>query len=186
MHVMPWVRQSLWLMAAASLMALAYISLALGNEWLLASTKYGKGVNWVYVPAGLRLTFVLIMPWAGAIAISIGSFAMALRDPDLNLLLAALNGVVTGIAPVLARQVAIAQMGLSDDLHELNRALLIKLCVLFGLFSSTCHQAFFAWLGRDAGLFAGAIPMFVGDTLGALVCLYLMKTALNLRSRLFL
>ena len=61
-----------------------------------------------------RLTFVLIMPWAGAIAISIGSFAMALRDPDLNFLLAALNGVVTGIAPVLARQVAIAQMGLSD------------------------------------------------------------------------
>ena len=85
MSVMPWVWQSLWLMAVASLMALAYMGLALGNEWLLASTEYGKGVNWVYVPAGLRLTFVLIMPWAGAIAISIGSFAMALRDPDLNI-----------------------------------------------------------------------------------------------------
>ena len=172
--------------AAMALMALAYSALALGNDWLLASTQYGKGVHWVYVPAGLRLIFVLIMPWAGALGISLAAFVMALRDPELTMALAALNGGVTGIAPVLARQVAVTRMGLSDDLSELNWLKLIKLCVLFGLFSSTCHQAFFAWLGRDAGLFAGAIPMFVGDTLGAIVCLYLMKTALSLRSRLFL
>lgn len=116
--------------AAVALMALAYSALALGNEWLLASTQYGKGVHWVYVPAGLRLTFVLIMPWAGALGISLAAFVMALRDPELTMALAALNGAVTGIAPVLARQVAVTRMGLSDDLSELNWLKLIKLCVL--------------------------------------------------------
>jgi hypothetical protein len=168
---------------AVVLMAAVYVGLALGNEWMLASMEYGKGVNWVYIPAGLRLGFVLVMPWAGALAISLGSFAMALRDPDLTPALAAFNGCVTGIAPVLARHWAVSRWGLSDDLRELNAPLLVKLCVLFGLFSSTFHQAFFAWLGREAGVFAGAIPMFVGDTLGALLCLYLIRTALNLRLR---
>ena len=174
-----------WLLSALAigLMAAAYVGSALGNEWVLSATEYGKGVNWVYVPAGLRLSCVLVLPVEGALGITLGSFYMSARDPELTPALAALNGCVTGIAPYLARKVAIARLGLRDDLHQLNRAVLIKLCLLFGLFSSTFHQAFFAWLGREAGLFAGAIPMFVGDTLGALLCLFLFKAALDTWAR---
>jgi hypothetical protein len=165
-------------------MASAYVGLALGNEWAMSAFEYGKGVNWVYVPAGLRLIFVLILPLEGGLAITLGSIYLSARDPELTPALAALNGCVTGIAPYLAREVAIARMGLRDDLHQLDPAVLTKLCLLFGLFSSTFHQAFFAWLGREAGLFSGAIPMFVGDTLGALLCLFLFKAALDAWARL--
>lgn len=164
-------------------MALIFVGAALANDWLLQATAYGKGVHWVYVPAGLRLCFALVMPWAGPVAVALGTFMMALRDPELSTVQAALNGVVSGLAPWMARQVAVVTLGLKPDLRDLDVKLLIKLCILFGLFSSTLHQAFFAWLGRDAGLDAGHIPMFVGDTLGAVLCLYLLRALITRSGR---
>ena len=168
---------------AILLMALLYVGAALANEWLLQATEYGKGVHWVYIPAGLRLCFTLVMPWAGPVAIALGSFYLALRDPELSALQAAINGLTSGMAPWLARQVAIRHLGLKPDLRELDVKLLLKLCILFGLFSSTLHQAFFAWVGREAGLDAGHIPMFIVDTLGALLCLYLLRLSMARLSR---
>jgi hypothetical protein len=169
---------------AIVLMVGLYVGAALANEWLLQATEYGKGVHWVYVPAGLRLCFALVLPWAGPLAVALGSFFMALRDPELSLLQAALNGLVSGLAPLIARQVAVSYLGLKPDLRELDVKLLLKMCALFGLFSSTLHQSFFAWLGRDAGLNAGAIPMLIGDTLGAVLCLYLLRALIVRLGRL--
>ena len=56
------------------LSALAYASIFYLNDWLTSGLSYGLGVNWIYLPAGLRLFLTLIFGLSGAIGIALASF----------------------------------------------------------------------------------------------------------------
>ena len=158
------------------LMSSAYVAAALLNGWALASLEYTAGVNWVYVPAGLRMCFALVMPIAGPVAIGLGSFVLSLQDQTHTWVTAMVNGVVTGAAPWLARKVALRQYTIEDELSSLTALKLLRLSILFGLLSSSFHQAWYALLGRElSGITTGWLPMFIGDTAGAIICLYIFK-----------
>ena len=156
---------------AALVMALALILLAIGNEVLLRDFKVAEGVHWIYLPAGLRMCYVLVLPAAGAAAIFLSTIYMALRDPSLSPGLVVLNAAITTSGAVLARVVALQRLQLKPNLENLSTPMLWKLAALFGLFSTTLHQAFFTGIGREAAF----VQMWVGDTLGALLCLYGLK-----------
>ena len=53
--------------------ALTYTLLFYLSDWLTAFLEAAPGVNWIYLPAGLRLFLVLIFGLSGAIGISIAS-----------------------------------------------------------------------------------------------------------------
>ncbi|MFM8738152.1 MAG: hypothetical protein ACKOGB_11025, partial [Betaproteobacteria bacterium] len=50
-------------------MAAGLVVLAVGNEHLLRWTEVTPGVNWIYLPAGLRMCYALVLPVQGTIAI---------------------------------------------------------------------------------------------------------------------
>ena len=152
-------------------MAGVLFAMAIGNEHLLRGTEVTQGVNWLYLPAGLRMCYVLVLPIQGTLAIFLATVLMALRDPSLTPLLAVANGLITAAGPVLARTVAIQRMGLDRNLANLNSRMLWALAALFGLFTTTLHQAFFAAIGRESAY----LSMWIGDTLGCVLCLYGLK-----------
>ena len=152
-------------------MALVLALLALGNEQLLRQTEVAQGVNWIYLPAGLRMCYVLVLPVQGALAIFIASVLMAARDPTLSAWLVGVNAAVTACGPVLARAVALQRLGLQASLANLTSRMLWLLAVVFGLCSTALHQAFYAALGREPAF----VSMWIGDTLGCLLCLYGLK-----------
>jgi len=84
-------------------MAAALVALAMGNEHLLHVTEVTEGVNWIYLPAGLRLCYVLVMPVQGTLAIFAASLIMASRDPGLPWALVLVSACVTAAGPLLAR-----------------------------------------------------------------------------------
>ena len=158
------------------LMSSAYVAAALLNGWVLASLEYASGVHWIYVPAGLRMCFALVMPIAGPVAIGLGSFVLSLQDHTHTWVTAMVNGVVTGTAPWLARKLAMRRYAIEEGLSNLTALNLLRLSLFFGLLSSSFHQAWYALLGREmAGITSGWLPMFIGDTAGAIVCLYIFK-----------
>lgn len=159
---------SVWIVAG---MAAGLYLLALGNETFLRSTEVALGVNWIYLPAGLRMCYVLVLPIHGAVAIFTATLLLALRDPTLTPLLVAVNGAVTALGPALARIVAVQRMGLQPNLANLNTRMLWTLAALFGFFSTSLHQAFFSALGREPAF----LSMWIGDTIGCLLCLYGLK-----------
>lgn len=152
-------------------MAAGLVVLAVGNEHLLRWTEVTPGVNWIYLPAGLRMCYALVLPVQGTIAIFLASLVMASRDPDLSFLLVVAGACVTAAGPALARVVALQRLGLRPNLENLNSRMLWTLAAVFGLFSSTLHQAYYAAIDRDPAW----LSMWIGDTLGCLLCLYGLK-----------
>lgn len=152
-------------------MTAALVALALGNEHLLRATEVTPGVNWIYLPAGMRMCYVLVLPIQGTLAIFGASLLMASREPTFGWALVVASACVTAAGPVLSRTVAVQRLGLQPNLENLNSVMLWKLAALFGLFSTTLHQAFYASVGREPAF----ASMWIGDTLGCLLCLYGLK-----------
>ena len=159
--------------AAAVTLAMAalLIVMAMGNEHLLRSTEVMPGVNWIYLPAGLRMCYVLVLPVQGTLAIFCASLVMAARDPSYGWALVATSAAVTAAGPILARTVAVQHLGLRPNLENLTSRMLWTLAAVFGVFSTALHQAFYAGIGREPAL----LSMWIGDTLGCLLCLYGLK-----------
>ena len=160
--------QSMFLVAA---MACALVMMALINDHWLWATEVTAGVHWIYLPAGLRMCFVLVLPLQGTLAIFLGSLYMASRDPSLGVWLVCASAAVTAVGPILAQTVARHWMGLHANLDNLTAGRLMSLALLFGAFSTTLHQMFYVALGRQPAF----VSMWVGDTLGSLLCLYIFK-----------
>jgi len=152
-------------------MAAALVALAMGNEHLLHVTEVTEGVNWIYLPAGLRMCYLLVLPAQGTVAIFIATLILAARDPSLTPFSVVANAVVTSLGPLLARTVAIQRLGLQRNLENLDTRMLLVLAVVFGVFSTSLHQAFFSAIGRESAF----LLMLIGDTLGCLLCLYGLK-----------
>jgi hypothetical protein len=152
-------------------MAAGLVVMALGNEHLLRSTEVASGVNWIYLPAGLRLCYVLVVPVQGTVAIFAASLLMASRDPDLQWAHVLASACVTAAGPLLARMVSMHLLTIRPNLDNLTSGMLCVMAALFGVFSTSLHQAFYASIGRDQAW----LSMWVGDTLGCLLCLYLLK-----------
>lgn len=156
---------------ATAAMAVCLVVLALGNEHLLRATEVSNGVNWIYLPAGLRMCYVLVLPLQGTVAIFAASVFMAARDPTLTWALVGASAAITAAGPILARLVAVQRLGLRPNLENLNSRMLWLLAAVFGVFSTALHQAFYSAIGREPALFL----MWMGDTLGCLICLYGLK-----------
>jgi len=153
------------------LMTGVLLALALGNEHLLSATEVAAGVNWIYLPAGLRMCYALVLPVQGTLAIFTATLLLAARDPSLTGLLVVENAAITAAGPILARTVAIQHLGLKPDLSNLNTRMLLMLAALFGFFGTALHQSFFASIGRESAF----VSMWIGDTLGCLLFLYALK-----------
>ena len=59
--------------------ALLYAVLFFANDWLTQYLVAAPGVNWIYLPAGLRLFLVLIFGFSGALGIAISSIFITLH-----------------------------------------------------------------------------------------------------------
>ncbi|WP_128113008.1 hypothetical protein [Polynucleobacter necessarius] len=167
--------------------ALAYAALFYFNSWLTSSFVFGAGVNGVYLPAGLRLFLILIFGLPGAIGIALASFLIsycgALSD-DLTICIG--TGLISGFAPYLARIFVLSNLELDSDLSNLNLSkLLILICILvFAALSAGLHQFWYATVNiDDSGTMNHFIAMFIGDILGLVLLISLIKYSLDLLRR---
>ena len=55
------------------------------NQYLFEHLSFSQGVNWIFIPSGLRLLFVLVFLEAGAVGVVAGSiFVNYTLSPDTN------------------------------------------------------------------------------------------------------
>ena len=100
---------------------LAYASLFYLNAWLTAHLSYGLGVNWIYLPAGLRLFLTLIFGIPGALGIALASFLISYLGEFQKEIMTCLGvGLISGFAPYLARIFVMSNISISSDLSNLS------------------------------------------------------------------
>lgn len=148
------------------------------NEWLFRHLEFAPGINWVYLPAGVRLLCTLLFREAGAIGLLIVSWGVSFlwlfpHDP----LRAFMGGILAALAPYLVYRLAQRMYGLHSSLANLTPARLLVLAVAYSVASPLLHHLWFALQGRD-DLLRGFAAMFIGDLAGTLIVIYTIKLAL--------
>lgn len=159
----------------------AFLAMLAANEWLFTKLEFVPGINWIYLPAGMRLLCVLLFGNAGALGLLLVSWLVCFFYffPD-DYLRSFMGGVLAAAAPYLANRIAQQAFGLRASLANLSPARLLACIVLYAVASPLLHHIWFAFHGGAEDLLHSFFVMFIGDLTGTLIVVYAMKGLLAL------
>ena len=163
----------------------AYTLLFYINSWITTELVFGLGVNWIYLPAGLRLFLTLIFGLPGAIGIAIASTLISYYgELSSDLAICIGTGLISGFAPYLARIFVFSNVKLEPDLSNLNLQKLLLCIVIYALMSAGLHQYWYATVGlENTGSVNHFTVMAIGDVMGSILLIALIKSGLDLLRR---
>ena len=137
-------------------------------DWI----EFSHGANWVYIPSGLRLLFVLILARLGGVGITLSSIFInyTLGDADAHVF-NIVTGLISGASPCIAHYLAIRWFHLDPLLFNLTSPDFFKISVLFALMNGLLHQVWFVWMDKTQDFLASTLAMGVGDWFGTVLVL---------------
>ena len=153
------------------------------NEWLFRSLEFTRGINFIYLPAGMRLLCTLLFAEAGALGLLLVSWGVSFQlfVPG-QFQRPFFGGIIAAVAPYLVYRLARWQYGLQASLANLTSPRLLVLVFAYSLASPLLHHIYFAWAGQQ-DLARGFLAMFIGDLTGSLLVIYGIKALLGLIPR---
>ncbi len=92
------------------------------------------------------------------------------------------TAIISGFAPLVARQVCLELFNVDDSLANLNSKALFQLSVIFSLTSALLHQVWFYWNGATEDFIANSLVMAVGDWVGTVLVLATASLLLKLKT----
>lgn len=141
------------------------------NMELFNWSEFSYGTNWVFLPSGLRLLLVLVLPLAGALGIAAASLVINYTmTPDAHVYNVVTTLISAG-APYLSRLTAVHFLKLKPQLTGLTSAGFFKLSVLFAITNATLHQTWFVTNGLSDNWLQGTVVMGLGDWVGTVLVL---------------
>jgi hypothetical protein len=151
------------------------------NQELFTHTSFVRGINWIFLPSGIRLLSTLLVGFDGFVGLLIAGLLVDFlywfpHDP-----VRALAGAILGsLAPYVVYRFALEHYDLRATLTNLTPKRLLVLAVAYSLANPLFHHLWFALTGTTERWFESFFSMFVGDLSGALIMLYAMKGILAL------
>ena len=175
---MPSIRQNLAMILATVVMFGAALLI---NELLFKQLEFAHGINWIYLPAGIRLLATVVFAEAGAIGLLLVSwiycFVVLFPNEPVR---AFAGGILASAAPYLVYLGARRWFRLKDSLADLAAWQLLACAVVYSLASPLLHHLWFAlYEGRDALLESFAV-MALGDLAGTILILFFTKWIMRL------
>jgi MASE1 len=156
------------------LMSVTYYLLFFINDYLFSFTAYTDHVNWIYLPSGIALGYVLVMEEIGALGIFIASVAINLQLHSTEPFWSdVFTSLISATTPLVARKLCVHWMKVDENLVELTFKKTVECSLVFALISSALHQIWFHFDQLDEIFFEDFLAMFIGDVLGSLLVLLL-------------
>ena len=148
------------------------------NDWLFRWLEFAPRVNYVYLPAGMRLLCTLLFAEDGAIGLLIVSCAVNFLYffPD-DFERAFVGGTVSTAAPYLVYLMARRFWRLDPLLRNLTPRHLLLLALAYALAHAVLLNLWFVLRGQH-DLLGGFAAMAIGDLTGTLIVLYALKGVL--------
>ena len=161
------LRMQAWLVLACGI---AYFyAFELNAYWFNHWLEFSRGANWIFIPSGLRLLFVLVLASTGATGIALGSVAInySFGDPNAHVF-NIVTGVISGAAPYLARYLSTTWLKLDTQLTNLTSRAFFKVSILFAVVNALMHQVWFYWVGHTDNFFGSITAMMSSNFSSAL------------------
>jgi hypothetical protein len=151
------------------------------NQEVFSHTSFVQGVNWVYLPSGIRLLSTLLVGVDGFLGLlAAGLLADFLYWFPHDPVRAVAGAVLGSLAPYLVYRLALEYYDLRASLTNLTPKRLLVLAIAYSVANPLFHHLWFAMTGETIKWFESFFSMFVGDLAGALIVLYAMKGILAL------
>lgn len=146
------------------------------NELLFTRLEFGPGINWIYLPAGVKLLCTLLFAEAGAIGLLLVSWGVCFfyffpHDPVRSFM----GGILASASPWLVYLAMRRYLGLQAALTNLTPARLLLCALAFSLASPLLHHIWFALYEGKTGLVRSFVVMATGDFCGTVTVLYVAK-----------
>jgi hypothetical protein len=146
------------------------------NQEIFTHTEFVRGVNWIYLPSGVRLLSTLLLGGEGAMGLLVASWLVDFfyffpHDPVRSLA----GGIIATVAPYAVYRLAREHYGLRASLTNLTPMRLVVLAVAFSFANPLLTNIWLALQGDTINIMERFFAMFVGDLSGAVIMLYLAK-----------
>lgn len=159
---------------------IAFLGLNWINELLFIQFEQSNGINWVFLPAGIRLLATLLFGFAGFVGLLLVGLYLNFHHFVFTDELRAGYGALAGAGgPYLAYLFAKHWFDLGPRLRNLTAQRLLFTGVLCGIMSPAFHHAFM-WVQTGTVDWTALAAMIAGDIVGILVVLYLAKGLITL------
>jgi hypothetical protein len=148
------------------------------NMMLFNTLELHIGANWIFLPAGVRLLCTLMLGAEGAIGLLIASLIISIQTyGDMGIVTNLVSACISAGAPYLVYRLALIN-GMPATLEKLNAAKLAALCLVYAFVSALLHSVWYTLRSVNTDMLTGFTAMFIGDLIGTLIILYVMKIVL--------
>jgi uncharacterized membrane protein len=153
------------------------------NELFFIQFEQSNGINWVFLPAGIRLLATLLFGFAGCAGLLLAGIYLNFHHFVFDDGFRAWSGAIAGAGgPYLAYLFAKHWFYLRPRLGGLTAQRLLFTGVLCGLMSPVFHHAF-TWVQTGRVDWLALTAMIFGDIVGILIVLYIAKGLIALADR---
>jgi hypothetical protein len=166
-------------MLLAGLVALLWVLLFALNHWIFSVTEVSSFINWIFLPAALRMLAVMVCDWAGALGLFGGALVTNLTDPTGGFGDGVVLAFLSATGPMLALWFCTKLLNLSKDLSGLTAKQLLVFASTGALLNAVPHNIYFYLSERTSSPIEGLVPMLAGDLVGTLLMLYAASLALR-------
>ena len=161
--------------------AVLYMAFFYLNQTITVPLEEARGVNWIFLPAGIRIFITLILDYSGAIGLVLASLLINyIGFFEADLISTIGIAVICGLAPLLGRHFVIHNLKVQPDLSNISLKQLLMIIIAYSLLSSGLHQLWFVARGLDSGSWNRFIAMFCGDVAGSILFVAVIKYGIDL------
>lgn len=167
----------------ATITAILFLIMLQLNMWFFSRLEFAAGVNWIYLPAGVRMLCTLLFAEAGAFGLLAVSWFVCFYYffPD-DWARSFVGGIVATLAPYGTFCIPRHWMGLGASLSQLTPSRLLALSVFYAFANALLHVGLTLFLGGGVQL-EQFLLMMAGDFNGTLIVLYAFKALLMLPAK---
>ena len=148
------------------------------NNWIFKLIEFSGHVNWIYLPAFLRLANVLVLgPVFGSVATTAGVCLICFFQNSL-LSVTLLNTLASILGPLISFRVFKVFKGREVSISQIRD--LITLAVIYSVMNALAHHIAWAIVEPDQFLSISQLPIMIfGDLMGALLGATLFSALVN-------
>lgn len=174
-----WRRMS----ADVAVVAVLWVLLFELNRWLFLPLEETPFVNWVFLPAAIRVVSVLLVEWRGALGLFIGSLFTNYPQIGVNMTESLVLSSLSALSPYVGVRLANRLLRVRHDLAGLTGNQIVIISAICAGISAGAHNLYFFWTSADYDWRHDLVPMFGGDLTGTLIVLFVFSLALRVLRR---
>ena len=167
-----------------SVAATSYCFLFYINLLFFDALSHSEFIGWIFLPAGLRLFFVIVYRYHALAGLLVGSLLCSLFLATNESVFFILGiGLASTLSPLFALLLKEKfDKKFSMDLHDLGFVDILSLAILQAFISTVFHHVIFLYHGQvvQENFLAGELAMFFGDLFGIVIMLVFLTLGLKL------